>query len=509
MPSHNQPHAPQQHPSQPRHIAALDLGSNSFHLVIARIIGQRLQIISRYKQRVQLASGLDSQHNLSQAAIERGLTCLAMFAERLQGFEPENVRVAATYTLRQARNADIFMGRAEAIIPYPIEIIAGTEEARLIYLGVAHTQPQQHKRLVIDIGGGSTELIIGSGFDTDIISSKHIGCVSYNKTFFADGKLNDTNFSAAQLAARQKLETITNQYKQLGWQKVLGTSGTIKAIREVLIAQGHHDGVITQPRLQQLISAIIACKQQHKLVLDGLSEDRKPVFAAGVAIVSALFSAFNIDKMHFSTGALREGVLYEMEQRFRHCDIRSRTANAIAEQYNIDMPQAQRVKNTALALYAQLELSPTDKHPELTSLLAWGALLHEVGLSISYPGFHRHSAYLLRYSTMPGFSVDQQTLLATLARFQRKRLKLDEMPPLTIYKRKQLYPLIRALRLAVTLNGQRSTTPMPQISVTANNEHWQLTLPQGWLATNTLLAADLATEQQYWHKAGWTLSIGE
>lgn len=501
-------HKPTDSP-QPRHIAALDLGSNSFHLVIARVVGHSLQVISRYKQRVHLASGLDNQHNLSQAAIERGLACLAMFAERLQGFAPENVRVAATYTLRQARNADIFIRRAEAIMAYPIEIIAGAEEARLIYLGVAHTQPDHGKKLVIDVGGGSTELVIGEGFETKLVYSKHIGCVSYNKTFFADGKLNTTNMAAAQLAARQKLENIVSQYQQIGWQNVLGASGTIKAIREVLIAQGHHDGVITQPRLQHLISAIIACKQQHNLVLVGLSEDRKPVFAAGVAIVNAIFAAFNITEMHFSTAALREGLLYEMEQRFRDSDIRSRTATAMAQQYNIDMHQAQRVKQTATALYVQAEPTPTHKQIALTTLLAWGALLHEVGLSISYPGFHRHSAYLLRYSTMPGFTVEQQTLLATLVRFQRKRLKFDEMPQLTIYKRKHLYSLIRALRLAVTLNGQRSTVPLPQITVTAKNEHWQLTLPYGWLATNTLLAADLATEQQYWHKAGWQLSIGE
>ncbi|OBU16512.1 exopolyphosphatase [Photobacterium aquimaris] len=494
---------------QPRHIAALDLGSNSFHLVIARVIGQRLQIIGRYKQRLQLASGLDSQHNLSQAAIERGLACLTMFAERLHGFAPENVRIAATYTLRQARNADIFIRRAEAIMPYPIEIIAGTEEARLIYLGVAHTEPEHDKRLVIDVGGGSTELVIGSGFETDIIASKHIGCVSYHQTFFSDGKLNHANFAAAQLAARQKLETIANQYKQLGWQKVLGTSGTIKAIRAVFIAQGHHDGVITQPRLQQLITTMIGYKHQQQLVLAGLPPERQPVFAAGVAIVSAIFSAFDITAIHFSNAALREGLLYDMEQRFRHCDIRSQTATAMAQQYNIDMLQAQRVKNTALALYAQLPQPATDKDPNLTTLLAWGALLHEVGLSISYPGFHRHSAYILRYSAMPGFSVDQQTLLATLARFQRKRLKLDEMPPLTIYKRKQVYPLIRALRLAVTLNGQRSTAPQPTIGVSVNNEHWQLVFPANWLAANTLLAADLATEQQYWHKAGWKLTVGE
>ncbi|PSW11041.1 exopolyphosphatase [Photobacterium sanctipauli] len=492
---------------RPREIAAIDMGSNSFHMVVARIVGQSLQIISRHKQRVHLASGLDEHHNLDQAAIQRGLSCLAMFAERLQGFEPENVRIAATYTLRQSQNAAVFLKRAESILPYPIEIIPGTEEARLIFLGVAHTQPDAGKKLVVDIGGGSTELVIGEGFNTKLAYSKHMGCVSYNKYFFPKGKISSKNMATAQLAAQQKLESIATKYRKKGWQMAIGSSGTIKAIKEVLIGRGHSDGVITPKRLALLTEDILKFKQSDDLDFVGLSDDRKPVFAAGVAILSAVFKSLDIDEMKFSDGALREGLLYEMEERFRHSDIRSRTATAMAEQYNVDIEQAQRVKQTAEMLYGQIEPQPGMTKAELAPLLSWGALLHEVGLSISYPGFHRHSAYLLRYSTMPGFNLEQQTVLATLVRYQRKSLKLEEMPELSIYKRKHLYPLIRTLRLAVTLNGQRSDEPLPTITVKADKEEWQVNLPEGWEESNRLLAADLLQEQAYWRKAGWELKL--
>ncbi|MEI8596377.1 exopolyphosphatase [Photobacterium sp. Hal280] len=492
---------------RPREIAAIDMGSNSFHMVVARVVGHSLQIVSRHKQRVHLAEGLNDNMDLDQAAIQRGLSCLAMFAERLQGFAPENVRIAATYTLRQARNAHVFLKRAERVLPYPIEIIPGTEEARLIYLGVAHTQHEPGRKLVVDIGGGSTELIIGEGFDPKLQYSKHMGCVSYNQHFFPNGKISAKAINKAQMAALQKMESIASKYRKMGWDTAIGSSGTIKAIREVIIAQGHADGVITQERLDEVVKQVAACKQSAELNLPGLTEDRKPVFAAGVAILSAVFSALKIDTMIFSDGALREGLLYEMEDRFRHSDIRSRTATAMAEQYNVDIDQATRVRNTAEHLYSQIA-DPSGNHtPELASLLSWGALLHEVGLSISYPGFHRHSAYLLRHSTMPGFNLEQQTVLATLVRYQRKSLKLDEMPELTIYNRKHIYPMIRALRLAVALHGQRSDEALPALTLSAEKEKWQLTLPDGWQSNNRLLAADLAKERDYWQKTGWELSI--
>lgn len=334
-----------------------------------------------------------------------------------------------------------------------------------------------------------------------------MGCVSYNQHYFHNGKISAKNFNAAQLAAQQKIESIATNYQTRGWETAIGSSGTIKAIREVLIAKGHADGVITAKRLQWLEEQLLSFKHNDDIELEGLSDDRKPVFAAGVAILTGVFKSLNIDEMIFSDGALREGLLYEMEERFRHSDIRTRTADAMAQQYNIDTTQAKRVKQTAETIYSQIEAHPSLAKSELQPLLSWGALLHEVGLSISYPGFHRHSAYLLRHSTMPGFNLEQQTVLATLVRFQRKSLKLEEMPVLSIYKRKHLYPLIRTLRLAVALNGQRTDLPLPTMSVTSNKEAWTLTFEDGWEQDNKLLAADLRKEQEYWTKVGWELEI--
>lgn len=492
---------------KPREIAAIDLGSNSFHMVVARVVGQGLQIVSRHKQRVRLASGLDSFNNLDNAAIERGVECLRMFAERLQGFDEENVRVAATFTLREAKNRHIFLQRARNGFPYPIEIIPGVEEARLIYLGVSHTQPGEGRKLVVDIGGGSTELVIGRDFTPALVNSKHMGCVSYNERFFKDGDISTKRFAQAQLAAELKLETIAKQYKEMGWEEAVGSSGTIKAIREVLKANGHEDGIITRKRLDSLIDQVLTVKNCQDLHLAGLSEDRRPVFAAGLAILSGVFHALGIEKMVFSDGALREGLLYEMEERFQHSDIRSRTAADLAERYHIDNQHADCVQQLAESLYLQAEPELGMKKAELAILLSWAALLHEVGLSISHSGFHKHSAYILQNTNLPGFNQEQQTVLATLTRFHRKSLKLEEMPEFTLYKTKHIYPLIRALRLACVLNVQRAGEPAPEVKLEAKDDCWSLTFAEGWLANSRLLAADLEQEQAYWESAGWKLIV--
>ncbi len=492
---------------KPREIAAIDLGSNSFHMVVARVVGQGLQIVSRHKQRVRLASGLDSFNNLDNAAIERGVECLRMFAERLQGFDEENVRVAATFTLREAKNRHIFLQRARNAFPYPIEIIPGIEEARLIYLGVSHTQPGEGRKLVVDIGGGSTELVIGRDFTPSLVNSKHMGCVSYNARFFKDGDISTKRFAQAQLAAELKLETIARQYKEMGWEEAVGSSGTIKAIREVLKASGHEDGIITRKRLDGLIDQVLKAKNCQDLSLPGLSDDRRPVFAAGLAILSGTFHALGIEKMFFSDGALREGLLYEMEDRFQHSDIRSRTAADLAERYHIDQRHADCVQQSAEHIYLQAEPELGLKKAELAILLSWAALLHEVGLSIAHSGFHKHSAYILQNTNLPGFNQEQQTVLATLTRFHRKSLKLEEMPEFTLYKTKHIFPLIRALRLACVLNVQRTGELAPEVKLDAKDDCWSLTFPEGWLANNRLLAADLDVEQTYWESAGWKLII--
>ncbi|MDN6632506.1 MAG: exopolyphosphatase, partial [Enterobacterales bacterium] len=423
--------------NKPQEIAAIDLGSNSFHMVIARIVNGALQVLGRLKQRVHLADGLDSNNMLSEEAMERGIACLALFAERLQGFPEENVCIVGTHSLRQAANAEEFLKRAAKVIPYPIEIISGHEEARLIFMGVAHTQPEKGRKLVIDIGGGSTEMVIGEDFDPLLVESRRMGCVSFARQFFPNGEISKDNFQRARLAAAQKLENMAWQYRIQGWQSALGASGSIKAAHEVLIALGEKDGLITPERLELLRNEVLKYKRFSELALPGLSEDRQAVFVPGLSILCGVFDALAIKQLRLSDGALREGVLYEMEGRFRHQDIRSRTARSLAEHYNIDHEQAYRVLSTVQQLYAQW-MAQNSKlvHPQLEALLNWAAMLHEVGLSINHSGMHRHSAYILQNTNLPGFNQEQQLLLATLVRFHRKGVKLDELPRLTLFKKK-------------------------------------------------------------------------
>jgi len=494
-------------PNLTREIAAIDLGSNSFHMVVAKVVDQDLQLISRHKQRVRLASGLDDQLNLDNASIERGLECLAMFAERLQGFEAENVRIAATHTLRRANNAHVFIQRARDVLPFPIEIIPGEEEARLIYLGVAHTQPQSDSMLVVDIGGGSTEMIIGTGFEAELLNSKQMGCVSYTHKHFANNKLSKKNFSQATLAAEQKLESIAPRYRKKGWHSAFGSSGTIKAVREVLIGLGDEDGIITADRLNKLIDKLCEWNTIEDIELATLTDDRKPVFAAGVAILSAIFSSLRIKEMHYSDGALREGLLYEMEDRFKYSDIRLRTTENLAAKHLVDLEHAAQVKGYARDFLnnvsAELGLK---KKSELFDLLECSALLHEVGLSISLQAFHRHSAYILRHTNMPGFNSEQQLVISTLARFQRKALKLNEMNSFSLFKKKHILGLIRVLRLAIVVNGQRNDDPLPPLELKLEDDEWTLCCEDSeWLENNKLLHADLLTEQEYWRSAGWSL----
>lgn len=498
--------------NKPQEIAAIDLGSNSFHMVIARIVNGALQVLGRLKQRVHLADGLDSNNMLSEEAMERGIACLALFAERLQGFPEENVCIVGTHSLRQAANAEEFLKRAAKVIPYPIEIISGHEEARLIFMGVAHTQPEKGRKLVIDIGGGSTEMVIGEDFDPLLVESRRMGCVSFARQFFPNGEISKDNFQRARLAAAQKLENMAWQYRIQGWQSALGASGSIKAAHEVLIALGEKDGLITAERLELLRNEVLKYKRFSELALPGLSEDRQAVFVPGLSILCGVFDALAIKQLRLSDGALREGVLYEMEGRFRHQDIRSRTARSLAEHYNIDHEQAYRVLSTVQQLYAQW-MAQNSKlvHPQLEALLNWAAMLHEVGLSINHSGMHRHSAYILQNTNLPGFNQEQQLLLATLVRFHRKGVKLDELPRLTLFKKKQYIPLIQILRLAALLNNQRQSTTTPEsLELETNGFHWILRFPQGYLQQNNLVQLDVEKEQSYWKDLeGWSLLVEE
>ncbi|MCU9925197.1 exopolyphosphatase [Aeromonas caviae] len=485
--------------------AAVDLGSNSFHMVIARLTEGRMQIIDRIKERVRLAEGMDEQRRMSPEAMARGLDCLALFAERLTNIKPDQIRIAGTYTLRRASNARDFVREAAKVLNHPIEIISGQEEARLIYQGVAHTQHIEGQVLVVDIGGGSTELIIGEGFEHKALTSRKMGCVSFTQSFFGNGKLGEKAFNAAVLEAQHQLAPIINQYRKLGWQSCLGSSGSIRTVRDVLQGEEWTDGAITLAGLERLKEEMLKHKRVDQLKLAGLTEERQGVFAAAVAILLGLFTSLPIERMEYSDGALREGLLYEFEERLQHHDIRERTALALSTHYRIDKRQATRVERSVLSLFDALS-GPWEMPEEpYRAILGWAARLHEIGLAINYSGIHKHSAYILQNTDLPGFNQDDQALLAALVRFHRKGLKLSELPALPNHDEQTVLRCIRILRLAVAAHHRRQDNLLPEWNVQAAGDQLVVTLPLDWCDENKLLMQNLEKEHRYCHEHGWPL----
>ena len=485
--------------------AAVDLGSNSFHMVIARLTEGRMQIIDRIKERVRLAEGMDGQRRMSPEAMARGLDCLALFAERLTNIKPDQIRIAGTYTLRRASNARDFVREAAKVLNHPIEIISGQEEARLIYQGVAHTQHIEGQVLVVDIGGGSTELIIGEGFEHKALTSRKMGCVSFTQSFFGNGKIGEKAFNAAVLEAQHQLAPIINQYRKLGWQSCLGSSGSIRTVRDVLQGEEWTDGAITLAGLERLKEEMLKHKRVDQLKLAGLTEERQGVFAAAVAILLGLFTSLPIERMEYSDGALREGLLYEFEERLQHHDIRERTALALSTHYRIDKRQATRVESSVLSLFDALS-GPWEMPEEpYRAILGWAARLHEIGLAINYSGIHKHSAYILQNTDLPGFNQDDQALLAALVRFHRKGLKLSELPALPNHDEQTVLRCIRILRLAVAAHHRRQDNLLPEWNVQAAGDQLVVTLPLDWCDENKLLMQNLEKEHRYCHEQGWPL----
>ncbi len=485
--------------------AAVDLGSNSFHMVIARLTEGRMQIIDRIKERVRLAEGMDEQRRMSPEAMARGLDCLALFAERLTNIKPDQIRIAGTYTLRRASNTRDFVREAAKVLNHPIEIISGQEEARLIYQGVAHTQHIEGQVLVVDIGGGSTELIIGEGFSPLALTSRKMGCVSFTQSFFGNDKLSEKAFNAAVLEAQHQLAPIINQYRKLGWQSCLGSSGSIRTVRDVLQGEEWTDGAITLAGLERLKEEMLKHKRVDQLKLAGLTEERQGVFAAAVAILLGLFTSLPIERMEYSDGALREGLLYEFEERLQHHDIRERTALALSTHYRIDKRQATRVESSVLSLFDALS-GPWEMPEEpYRAILGWAARLHEIGLAINYSGIHKHSAYILQNTDLPGFNQDDQALLAALVRFHRKGLKLSELPALPNHDEQTVLRCIRILRLAVAAHHRRQDNLLPEWNVQAAGDQLVVTLPLDWCDENKLLMQNLEKEHRYCHEQGWPL----
>lgn len=477
-------------------LAAIDMGSNSFHLAIARVDHGEVKKVASMSEKVQLAAGLDENKKLTEAAQQRGLACLSRFVGRLSSVQPNRLRIVATNALRQAKNGHEFIQKAAEILPKHIEIIAGREEARLIYLGVSHTMENSGRRLVIDIGGGSTELIIGEEFEPIHTESLQMGCVAFTKAFFVDGEINQKSFDKAVVAARKELSGIANTYKEAGWDTVVGSSGTIKACRQITVNMGwsNEKEELTRDGLDKLKEKLLKYKHVSEMEFDGLKEDRRAVLPAGIAILYAIFDVLELDKLVYSDGALREGVMYDLLGRFQHEDIRDRSVQALMGRYNADPKQAERVVNMAQHLFdgvaESLKLTTED-----SDLLRRAAYLHEIGLAISHAGYHRHGAYLLQHSDIAGFSQIDQNHLSHLVAHHRRKLRSDARVDVMKVGGNKLVYLCLLLRLAVLLNHSRSDQMLPAIELTVGNaQQWQLSV-SGNAAQWPLLVADLHDEQ--------------
>ncbi len=479
-------------------IAAVDLGSNSFHMIIARVHEGHVHVVDRLRNQVQLRAGLGPDGHLAEKARTRGIACLERFGERVREIPQGNVRAVGTKTLRSAKNSGAFLAAASRALGHPIEVISGLEEARLIYLGVAHSEADDSdRRLVIDIGGGSTEFIIGKRFRARQRESLSMGCVSASQAYFSDARITEGSMRRAELAAHLELEAIAGQYRSIGWGDCIGSSGTIKAVQAVLEANGWSNAGITAKGLQKLRKALIRSGSTNALVLDGLNRERAPVFPGGVAILLSSFEALGITRMHASEGALREGLLYEHLGRIRHEDVRERTIQAVGKRYHVDMVFARQVEKTALAAMEQVIEAWELAGEEHRAMLRWAAHLHEVGLAITHSGYHRHGAYLVEHSDMPGFSRQDQELLSYLIRAHRRKIPRKALSRLPNEKARHAERLGILLRLAVLLHHDRSKRPLPRFSLTAGNRTLTLQFPKGWLEAHPLTQANLEQAAAY------------
>lgn len=486
--------------------AVIDLGSNSFHMLMVKVVGGSVQVIGRVKRKVRLASGLNDSLVLSKKAMTRGWECLALFAERLQDIPSQNIRIVGTATLRLAHNVKVFLAEAEKILGHRIEVISGEEEARLIYLGVAHTSSSDSNRLVIDIGGASTEMVIGHGFSPLHLASLHMGCVTYLDRYFSDGLLSEDNFNAAIAAAEAETASIAQQFLGTGWQLSVGASGTVQAMQEILVGQGM-DEVITLARLETIMQQSIACGQIDKLDIVGLAQERKQVFASGLAILIGLFRQLHIPGMTLSGGALREGILYGMLPQLQHTDVRNRTIASLMVRYYIDQQHANRVAEMALQLANQLQDQWNLAKFEGLSMLRAGALLHELGLLIEYKNHHHHGAYIISHTELPGFTRAQQQLLMALVFNHRSDIQRDVIARQTMTSVLLAVRLTRLLRLAVILSMRRKHEALPEVQISAQAEVLIVALPKGWLEQHPLMRAELEQEVAYQQAAGWQLQV--
>ncbi len=490
-------------------LAAIDLGSNSFHMIIARMRDGHFQIVDRLREMVQLRAGLDKQGYLSDEAQQRAIACLERFGERIKGVSADNVRIVGTNTLRIAKNSQSFLRKSRLALKHPIEIIAGEEEARLIYLGVAHSLAfDDSRRLVMDIGGGSTEFIIGEGFTGLRRESLEMGCVSFSQRFFADGQVSALKIKTALIAAGTRLRAIQRPYQKMGWVDAVGPSGTIRTVANIVKENGWaDDGVITPKSLDKLIDVLIDAKHLDTLQLAGLSEERKSVITGGVVVLKASFDRLKIERMIVSDGALREGLLYDLLGRIQHDDERDRTVLALARRYQVDENHAERVMAMATQLFEQVASDWEIDEQIYLDRLQWAVKLHETGLAIAHDSFHKHSAYLVAHSDLPGFSREEQRALALIVRGQRRKFPKKDFAELPDELQLSTQRLAILLRLATVFNRGRSEQVDTFVKLEVTNKGLRLSLPEGWLDKHPLTEADLLQEVEYLKSISLKLKI--
>ncbi len=488
---------------RPDLLAAVDLGSNSFHLQVGRVVGGQIYPLDTLREVVRLGGGLTSEKRIDRATQARALEALQRIGERLRGLPRNAVRAVGTNTLRVAKNAPQFLREARAALGFPIEVIAGREEARLIYLGVAHSMPPSaQNRLVVDIGGGSTEFIIGKGLDPQLMESLYMGCVSYSLAYFPEGRIEKSRFKKAELAARQELAGMVGEYRAAGWQEAVGSSGTARALEGILRKNGFTEEGITLEGLERLKSLLLKHERADPDRIDGLGKDRAAVIPGGLAIMLAAFSELGIERMAVSEGALRHGVLYDLLGRVQHRDMREATVAQFMRRYHVDAPQAERVRALALKIFDSIH-PDKEEHEADRLLLDWAARLAETGLSVAHAQYHKHSAYILSNADMPGFSRMEQQRLARIVLAHRG--KLGKMRDEGLEGSE--WTLIFALRIAALVLRNRTEARFPMLRVSGDDAGYAIDLPQAWLEENPLAAGALETETDHWKAVDLRFSV--
>ena len=490
-------------------LAAVDLGSNSFRLEIGRFAHGHINRTEYLKETVRQGNGLDADRNLTPEAMQRGWDCLARFGERLAGFKRNQVRAVATQTLREARNRDEFLARAHKILGVPIDVIPGREEARLIYQGVAHMLPQSsERRLVVDIGGRSTEMILGQGLEARTVESYRVGSVAWSMKYFPDGQFNPRAFDTAEIAAKAVLDEACNTYRAGAWDIAYGSSGTIGAVSDVLTAAGWAPGLVTREGLNWLLDRLLKCQSADRLKMEGMKEDRRAVIGGGVSVLRAVFDLLNIEQMQTAQGALRHGVLYDLLDREQDLtDLRSTSVQRLASKFDTDTLQAQRVSKVSKTLFLMVGAGlPSADSDRLQRKLQWAAQLHEIGSQISHSDYHKHGAYILDNADAPGFALSELHRLSLLVLGHRGKLRKLEVD----FEDRQFVQQLLCLRIAVILCHARRDPDLKGLQLEAGNEPGRLFVLNcrpGWSETFPQSAHLLQEEVLAWQKTSWNLIL--